>query len=308
MRFSSSSARKVNCLRILDEIEQVGVRAAELVFAVHAERVVPDDPTAGVEADLLAEQLQLGGILVADGQPERARRLERPMHGRNPSAATGPVTTFSRPTFIPTPRKPIELAVEIRNARHSRLLVASQLQHCRARPERAAYCIPVKQLYVGEKSRPGRMLDLGAVTRLVFALGGNPPAAGSSLITSGSARRYRAAGGPARPRGRAKPALRTNPSMRFQPRSHGRLPTLRRPSPGSRFIRGSLPHFLLTPRRPRTAAAATIRPMPDHRDRLPRPPCSGTGMPPPIPQRSAAARPGSLPSLPLRTSAFPRAR
>ena len=33
-------------LRVLDEVEQVGVRAAELVLAVHAERVVPDDPTA----------------------------------------------------------------------------------------------------------------------------------------------------------------------------------------------------------------------------------------------------------------------
>ena len=32
--------------------------------------------------------------------------------------------------------------------------------------------IPIKQLYVGEKSRPGRMLEVGSVTRLVFGLDG----------------------------------------------------------------------------------------------------------------------------------------
>src|SRR5689334_12204535 len=52
-------------LRVFEEMKQVGVRAAELVFAVHAERVVPDDPTADVEAEFLRLDLQLGGVFVA---------------------------------------------------------------------------------------------------------------------------------------------------------------------------------------------------------------------------------------------------
>ena len=84
MRFSSSLAAKRELLRIFDKIKQVGVRAAELVFAIHAERVIPDHPAAQMEADLLAGDLQLGGILIADRQPERARRLERAMHRRDP--------------------------------------------------------------------------------------------------------------------------------------------------------------------------------------------------------------------------------
>ena len=36
--------------------------------------------------------------------------------------------------------------------------------------------IPIKQLYVGEKSRPGRMLDLAHITRLVLSIGDTPAA------------------------------------------------------------------------------------------------------------------------------------
>lgn len=41
-------------------------------------------------------------------------------------------------------------------------------------PGQSVLMIPLRQLYVGEKSRPGRKLDLSAVTRLVFALQGSP--------------------------------------------------------------------------------------------------------------------------------------
>ena len=75
-------------LRVLDEVEQVRVRAAELALAVHAERVVPDDPASAGEAQLaLADQLQLGGVLVADGQPERAVGLQHAAHGLPSTAA-----------------------------------------------------------------------------------------------------------------------------------------------------------------------------------------------------------------------------
>jgi hypothetical protein len=43
-------------------------------------------------------------------------------------------------------------------------------------PGKSTLIIPVKQLYVGEKSRPGRMLDLGRIVRLVFSIGDRPAA------------------------------------------------------------------------------------------------------------------------------------
>jgi len=42
-------------------------------------------------------------------------------------------------------------------------------------PGRSTLTIPARQLYVGEKSRPGRMLDLAGITRLVFSIGDKPP-------------------------------------------------------------------------------------------------------------------------------------
>ncbi len=41
-------------------------------------------------------------------------------------------------------------------------------------PGRSTLTIPVKQLYVGEKARPGRMLDLAHITRLVFIIDDKP--------------------------------------------------------------------------------------------------------------------------------------
>lgn len=43
-------------------------------------------------------------------------------------------------------------------------------------PGQSTLIVPVKQLYVGEKSRPGRMLLLDGITRLVFSIGDSPPA------------------------------------------------------------------------------------------------------------------------------------
>ena len=43
-------------------------------------------------------------------------------------------------------------------------------------PGRSTLVIPVKQLYVGEKSRPGRMLNLGGIVRFVLSIGDKPPA------------------------------------------------------------------------------------------------------------------------------------
>jgi len=43
-------------------------------------------------------------------------------------------------------------------------------------PGASAFILPLKQMYVGEKSRPGRMLIAGGVTRLVFSIGDAPAA------------------------------------------------------------------------------------------------------------------------------------
>ncbi len=43
-------------------------------------------------------------------------------------------------------------------------------------PGRSTLVVPVRQLYVGEKSRPGRMLNLGGITKLVLGISDKPPA------------------------------------------------------------------------------------------------------------------------------------
>ncbi|MDP6635195.1 MAG: hypothetical protein QGG42_09875 [Phycisphaerae bacterium] len=43
-------------------------------------------------------------------------------------------------------------------------------------PGRSRFVLPIKRLFVGEKSRPGRMLILSGIRRLVFNIGSKPPA------------------------------------------------------------------------------------------------------------------------------------
>ena len=43
-------------------------------------------------------------------------------------------------------------------------------------PGQSTLILPLKQLYVGEKSRPGRPLELGSITKMVYAIGDKPPA------------------------------------------------------------------------------------------------------------------------------------
>src|SRR5207244_1765414 len=56
---------------------------------------IPDDPTAAAEPKLLLEnQFQLGRVLVADGQPKRAGRLQDTLH--LPTPRSRPVEVFVR--------------------------------------------------------------------------------------------------------------------------------------------------------------------------------------------------------------------
>ncbi|MBV8130254.1 MAG: hypothetical protein JO114_21605 [Planctomycetaceae bacterium] len=72
-------------------------------------------------------------------------------------------------------RKPLDLYVEIRDAATrdywTRVNYSTVVP-----PGQSTLVIPIKQLYVGEKSRPGRMLDLAHITRLILAIGDAPAA------------------------------------------------------------------------------------------------------------------------------------
>jgi hypothetical protein len=74
--------------------------------------------------------------------------------------------------FTPAQR-PLDLDVEIRDAQTrdywTRVNYSTVVP-----PGKSTLVLPVKQLYVGEKSRPGRMLNLRAITRLVFGIGDRP--------------------------------------------------------------------------------------------------------------------------------------
>ena len=72
-------------------------------------------------------------------------------------------------------RKPLDLFVEVRDAATrdywTRVNYSTVVP-----PGQSTLIIPIKQLYVGEKARPGRMLDLGHITRLVLGIGDAPAA------------------------------------------------------------------------------------------------------------------------------------
>ena len=72
-------------------------------------------------------------------------------------------------------RVPLDLRVEI----HDRATrdYWTRVNHATVIPPgRSSLILPLQQLYVGEKSRPGRPLLLEAITRLVFNIGKNPVA------------------------------------------------------------------------------------------------------------------------------------
>jgi hypothetical protein len=68
---------------------------------------------------------------------------------------------------------PLELYVEVRDA-GTRDYWTRVNYSTVVPPGESTLVIPVKQLYVGEKSRPGRMLDLHSINRLVFSIGDRP--------------------------------------------------------------------------------------------------------------------------------------
>lgn len=68
---------------------------------------------------------------------------------------------------------PLQLYVEVRDTATRDYWTRVNYQTV-VPPGSSTLIIPVKQLYVGEKSRPGRMLMLDSITRLVFSIGDEP--------------------------------------------------------------------------------------------------------------------------------------
>ncbi len=70
---------------------------------------------------------------------------------------------------------PIPLAVEIRDT-ETRDYWTRVNYTTVVPPGKSTLTIPIKQLYVGEKSRPGRMLNLSGITQFVLSIDDKPPA------------------------------------------------------------------------------------------------------------------------------------
>ncbi len=82
---------------------------------------------------------------------------------------------FLKVDLFTTAPKPIDLDIEIRDA-ETRDYWTRVNYTTIVPPGKSTLVLPIKQLYVGEKSRPGRMLNLRAITRLVFGIGDRPTA------------------------------------------------------------------------------------------------------------------------------------
>ncbi len=82
---------------------------------------------------------------------------------------------FLKADLFTEARKPINLYVEVRDKATDGYWTRVNYSTV-VPPGKSTLIIPVKQLYVGEKARPGRMLILNGITRLVFGIGEEPPA------------------------------------------------------------------------------------------------------------------------------------
>ncbi|HYF50810.1 MAG TPA: glycoside hydrolase domain-containing protein [Planctomycetota bacterium] len=73
-------------------------------------------------------------------------------------------------------KEPLEIYVEIRDTQTKDYW--TRVNYSTVIPAgKSTFLLPVKQMYIGEKSRPGPMLKLAEITRLVFAVGDKPTGA-----------------------------------------------------------------------------------------------------------------------------------
>ena len=93
-----------------------------------------------------------------------------------------------------TGTRPLQLAVEIHDRQTDGYWTRVNYETI-VPPGKSTLIIPLAQLYVGEKGRPGRKLQLGAITRLVFGIGPQPAGALTLDNVRRGARHGRAAEG-----------------------------------------------------------------------------------------------------------------
>ena len=117
-----------------------------------------------------------GGSVVAEhaSQGRKALRIDNSYVSMSrPQDWTG--FDFLKADLFTNARDPLELSVEIRDTLTRDYWTRVNYQTV-IPPGQSTLILPVKQLYVGEKSRPGRMLNLSGITMLVFGIGDKPPA------------------------------------------------------------------------------------------------------------------------------------
>lgn len=116
------------------------------------------------------------GVLVAQHSPDgrHALRLDRSFASlNNPQDWTG--YDYLKADLYTDARQPLELYVEIRD-RATRDYWTRVNYQTVVPPGSSTLILPLKQLYVGEKSRPGRPLLLDAINRFVLNIGDQPSA------------------------------------------------------------------------------------------------------------------------------------
>ena len=117
-----------------------------------------------------------GGTIVEAHATEgrRALRIDKPfVRMSQPQSWLG--YDFLEADMHTDAKVPLSLYVEVRDASTRDYWTRVNYQTV-VPPGSSTFILPIKQLYVGEKSRPGRMLELANIRSLVFEIGAQSPA------------------------------------------------------------------------------------------------------------------------------------
>ncbi len=117
-----------------------------------------------------------GGVIVAEHATDGTHALRIDVNWASMSEPQNWLGyDFLKADVYTDAKDPVSLGIEIRDAQTDGYWTRVNYNTI-IPPGASTLVIPVKQLYVGEKSRPGRMLLLGQITRFVFIIGDKPQA------------------------------------------------------------------------------------------------------------------------------------
>ncbi len=144
--------------------------------ALQAKRATPGGPRVKLIASFESANPFSGGEVVAMHASEGRKSLRMDKDFASMEQAQDWVGyDFLKADLFTEARKPLNLYVEIRDTATDGYWTRVNYSTV-VPPGKSTLIIPVKQLYVGEKARPGRMLILNGITRLVFGIGEQPSA------------------------------------------------------------------------------------------------------------------------------------